>query len=96
MSYRVSDLTKVISQKVISAVQNLLETKHLYQSVEISVKDFDQIIGEIIEELEDEIMRAGPNASSYTSVPTKRTEQLQQHRDSLLYSNWDFDPETNS
>jgi len=58
MTNYASNLTDVISRKVSSVLQELLETKHLYQSVQISEKDFNEVINSIIEEHKREASRA--------------------------------------
>ena len=90
------NLVDIISRKILSVLQELLEKKHLYQSVEISQKDFDEAIDGIIEDRRREISRAEPSLDPDTmGILKKRKENLIRERDALLFSDWDFYPETN-
>jgi hypothetical protein len=50
MTNYASNLTDVIGRKVSSVLRELLETKHLYQSVQIFEKDFNEVINSTIEQ----------------------------------------------
>lgn len=96
MSNYGSNLTYAISRKILSALQELLETKHLYQSVQFSEEDFDSVINSIIEEHKREASRAEPGINlDGTPYLQNRIEKLNQERDALLYSDWHFFTESN-
>ena len=96
MANYASNLTDVVSRRVSSVLQELLETKHLYQSVEISEEDFDAVINSIIEEHKREASRAEPGINlDGTPYLKNRVDKLNQERDALLYSDWYFHTESN-
>ncbi|MGA3143760.1 MAG: hypothetical protein ABSF10_12190 [Verrucomicrobiota bacterium] len=96
MTNYASNLTDVISRKVSSVLQELLETKHLYQSVQISEKDFNEVINSIIEEHKREASRAEPGINlDGTPYLKNRVDKLNKERDALLYSDWYFYTESN-
>ncbi|MGA2787473.1 MAG: hypothetical protein ABSF60_08090 [Verrucomicrobiota bacterium] len=87
-----------IGQAIASAVRELLETKHLYQSVEISEKSFDNFIQNSIEAYKQEIARGEPGISSGGPAAIAKVfgDQLRDRKISILNSPWDFDAETYS
>jgi len=87
-----------IGQAIASAVRDLLETKHLYQSVEISEKSFDDFIGSSIELQRQEIARGESGISSGRPAAIAKVfgDQLNSRKDSILNSPWDFDAETHA
>jgi hypothetical protein len=89
-------LMNFIGQAIASAVRELLETKHLYQSVDIPEKSFDDFIRNSTEECRKEIARAEPGISSGRPgyIAQVHEEQLRNRKDSILNSPWDFDAET--
>lgn len=94
-----NELTDATSQKVLSALVNLLETKSLYQSATVSIDGLNEIIEKSAEQHKQEIKRAGPNANPRSLSPSESaaaiTEILKRKLAGLLYSDWDFYPETN-
>jgi hypothetical protein len=96
MPNNASNLEEIISRKVLSVLQVLLETKHLYQSVQISEKEFDSVIEARIEIFRQEIKRAEPSINAdETTYLKRRVEKLNNERDFLLYSNWYFYTDAN-
>jgi hypothetical protein len=96
MPSNISNLDEVISQKVLSALKELLETKHLYQSVQFSEKDFDGAINHLIEIHKQEAARAEPGIElDGTPYLENRIKKLNQERDNLLYCDWYFYTESN-
>jgi|ERR1035437_1111689 hypothetical protein len=96
MPSNISNLDEVISQKILSALKELLESKHLYQSVQITEKDFDEAINRLIEIHKQETSRAEPGIKlDGTPYLKKFTERLHQERNNLLYSDWYFFTESN-
>jgi len=87
-----------ISQTIALAVRELLETKHLFQSVEIPVKTFDEFIRNSTEECRKEVAQTEPGVSSGRPgfIAKVHEEQLRSRNDSILNSPWDFDAETYS
>jgi hypothetical protein len=85
-----------VSQAIALAVRDLLETKHLYQNVEISVKAFDDFIRNSTEECRKEAAKAEPGISSPgpAFIAKIHDEQLRDRLNSILNSAWDFDAET--
>ncbi|MCX6894780.1 MAG: hypothetical protein NTZ16_04620 [Verrucomicrobia bacterium] len=90
-----SNLESVISQRVSSALQQLLETKHLYQSVEIVEKEFDETVNHILGGYKRELFRGEPGSQDSAAILKRRTEKLSQERDRLLCSDWFFYTESN-
>jgi hypothetical protein len=96
MPTNISNLDEVISQKVLSALKELLESKHLYQSVLITEKDLDGAINRLIEIHKQEVSRAEPGVElDGTPYLEKRIERLHQELNNLLYSDWYFFTESN-
>lgn len=96
MSNSTSNLDDVISRKILSALKELLETKHLYQSVHIFEKDFDEPINHLIEIHKQEAARAEPGINlDGTPYLENRIKKLNQERNDLLYCNWYFYTESN-
>lgn len=96
MMYYASNLTDIISRKVSSVLQELLETKHLFQSIQFSERDFDEAINYNIEAHKREASRAEPGIKlDGTAYLQNRLEKLNQERDNLLNSNWCFYAESN-
>jgi len=89
-------LMNFISQAIASAVKELLETKHLFQSIEIPVKPIEEFIRNSTEECKKEVARAEPGVSSGRPgfIAQVHEEQLRNRKDSILNSNWYFDAET--
>lgn len=83
-------LVNLIGRTIASAVQELLETKHLYQSVEIPVKPFDDCIRSLVEDYRQEIARGEPGVSSGKPAAIAQVlgDQLRDRRDSALNSPW--------
>lgn len=91
-----SNLDDVVSRKVLSALKELLETKHLYQSVQISEKDFDEAINRLIEIHKQEVAKAEPGMKlDGTPYLENRVKRLKQELGNLLYCNWYFYTESN-
>lgn len=95
MSNLASSLENIISQKVSLALQELLETKHLYQSVEIFEKEFDEPVNHILGGYKRELFRSEPGNQDADAILKRRTEKLNQQRGALLYSDWYFYTESN-
>lgn len=90
MTNYASNLDDVISRKISSALQELLETKHLYQSVEIFEKDFDEAVGHIVGGFKRELFRGEPGNQDAAAILKRRTEKISEQRSALLYSDWYF------
>jgi hypothetical protein len=95
-----SELKEIVSQRILTALNELLEKKHLYQSVSISSDGLDEIIQKGIEDYKKEIRRAGPTSSSRPSTAEENaraiSELLNRKLLSLLNGCWDFIPEIQS
>jgi hypothetical protein len=81
-----------ISRTIASAVRELLETKHLYQSVEIPVKAFDDFIKSAVEECRKEIARSemGISSGRPAAIAHEFSDQLRNCGTSALNSPWNL------
>ncbi|MSU56690.1 MAG: hypothetical protein EXS35_00645 [Pedosphaera sp.] len=93
-----TQLVEFLSRNIIAGLKELLETKHLYQSVTIPTQDLDEIIRTGVEEHKKEVRLAGPttNYSNPEEAGQTLSELLHKNVTRLLASHWDFDSETNS
>jgi len=91
MPHLTSNLEDAVSRRVQSAIKELLENKHLFQSIQIDEKEFDAVMKEAIEFHKIEVARVQPNVKlDGTPYLNNVIENLKKDRDQLLYSNWYF------
>jgi hypothetical protein len=92
-------LVDAIRRKVVDALKELIEGKHLYQSIEIATADLSEIVSKGIQEHEEDIKRAGPNPNSPDSASDlgarNLSEELQRKLTNLLKELWSFETEVN-
>lgn len=93
-----TQLVEFLIRNITTRLKELLETKHLYQSVTIPIQDLDEIIRRGIEEHKREASLAEPSTSYSNHKEAERalTELLQKRRARLLVWPWGFDPENHS
>ncbi|HXC98732.1 MAG TPA: hypothetical protein VN048_05275 [Verrucomicrobiae bacterium] len=96
MPYNDSELTEFASKVISLAFRDLLETKHLYQSIDISEKTLDDFIANQVKERRIEVARSEPGFSSGRpdAIATAVRGTLQTQKQAALNSPWDFMAET--
>jgi len=83
------------SDKIVCAVQELLETKHLYQHVVIGTDELDEIIRKAADKSALKLSDPGSDSASAANA-ARYLDDLKKIRDSILESDWRFGAEVHS
>ncbi len=95
MSNSDNQLGEAVQKSVVSALQELLEEKFLYQHVKVSTEGVEKVVEEERKRFEWERVKSGPSSSHFnklvfTTEVQSYQELLSKRKDLLLEGLWDF------
>ena len=88
-------LSATAADRIVSAFQELFESKHLYQHVVVGIDEFGEIIREAADESALRLSDPGSDFSSAANA-ARHINDLKKFRDSILESVWRFGAEIHS